>query len=158
MPRFEPSFALKPLQQVTPAALVVVQQTVAFVGINRNPQATSQRIPVALAMYDLQQLKFLYRYFDASIQPDVLLPAGELIIKPNLHTLTDTAALEPASDKLFHGDDTYIVVEIPSTGEVRLLSLTNGSVVSPTVTNMRAFESWEIGVMSVGQFVPLLKI
>jgi hypothetical protein len=157
MPRFEPSFALKPLQQVTPAALVVVQQTVAFVGIHRNPQATSQRAPLALAMYDLQQLKFLYRYFDAG-QPDVLLPTGELIIRPNLHTLTDTAAVQPASDKLFHGDDTYIVVEIPGSAEVRLLSLTNGSVMSPTVANMRAFESWEIGVMSMGEFVPLLKI
>jgi hypothetical protein len=157
MPRFEPSFTLKPLQQVTPAALVIVQQTVAFVGINRNPQATSQRVPAALAMYDLQQLKFLYRHFDAG-QPDVLVPSGELIIRPNLHTLTDTAALEPASDKLFHGDDTYIVVEIPGSGEVRLLSLTNGSVASPTVAAMRAFESWEIGVMSMGEFVPLLKI
>jgi hypothetical protein len=157
MPRFEPSFALKPLQQVSPAALVIVQQTVAFVVSNRNPQAAAQRVPVALAMYDLQQLKFLCRYFDAGL-PEVLVPTGELIIKPNLHTLTDTAAVQPASDKLFHGDDTYVVVEIPGIGEVRLLSLTNGSLVSPTVTNMRAFESWEIGVMSMGEFVPLLKI
>jgi hypothetical protein len=110
-----------------------------------------------LAVYDLQQLKFLYRYFDAG-QPDVLVPTGELIIKPNLHTLTDNVAIQPASDKLFNGEDTYIVVEIPNTAEVRLLSLTNGSLVSPTVTSMRAFESWEIGVMSMGEFVALLKI
>lgn len=157
MPRFEPSFTVKPLQQVTPAALVILQQTVAFVGIDRNPQAMSPRVPLALAMYDLQQLKFLYRYVDAG-QPEVLVPTGELIIRPNLHTLRDTATVQPASDKLFHGDDTYIVVEMPGTGDVRLLSLTNGSVVSPAVANMRAFESWEIGVMSMGEFLPLLKI
>jgi hypothetical protein len=51
-----------------------------------------------MAVYDLQQLKFLYRYFDAG-QPDVLVPTGELVIKPNLHTLTDTATVQPASQQ-----------------------------------------------------------
>ena len=157
MPKFEPSFAIKPLQQVSPAALVIFQQAAAFVGINRSGQATAQRVPVALAVYEVEQLKFIYRYFDAG-QPDVLVPTGELIIKPNFHTLNDNAAVQPASDKLFHGDDTYIAVEIPGTGELRLLSLTNGSLVRPTVTNMRAFESWEVGVISMGDFVPLLKL
>jgi hypothetical protein len=110
-----------------------------------------------MAVYDLQQLKFLYRYFDAG-QPDVLVPTGELVIKPNLHTLTDTATVQPASHKLFLGDDTYSAVEVADSAEVRLWSLTNGSLMRPTVTGMRAFESWEMGVISMGEFVPLLKI
>jgi hypothetical protein len=156
MPKFEPSFAMKSLEQVSPGALVLFQQTAAFV-CNPGATAVAQRRPAALALYDVQQLKFIYRYFEAG-QPDVLVPTGELVIKPNLHTLIDSVAVQPASEKLFHGDDTYIVVEAPNAGEVRLLSLTSGSLLRPTVTSMRAFESWEIGVMSMGEFVPLLII
>lgn len=156
MPRFEPSFAIKSLGQVSPGALVIYQQTAALVCSSRSAQAAAQGTP-GLAVYDVEQLKFLYRYFDAG-QPDVLVPTGELIIKPNLHTLTDNVVVQQASEKLFQGDDTYIVVELPGTSEVRLLSLTSGSLVRPTVTSMRAFDSWQMGVMSMGEFVPLLNI
>jgi hypothetical protein len=36
MPKFEPQFALKPLDQVSPGALVIFRHIVAFAGINRS--------------------------------------------------------------------------------------------------------------------------
>ena len=156
MPKFEPSFAIKSLRQVSPGALVIFQQAAAFVCIDRSAQHGSQGEP-ALAVYDVEQLKFVLRYFDAG-RLDVLLPGGELIIKPDLHTLTANVSVQEASEKLFQGDDTYIAVEVPATAEVSLLSLTTGAFVRPTVTSMRAFDSWQIGVMSMGDFVPLLNI
>jgi len=51
-----------------------------------------------------------------------------------------------------------IVVQLPSANDVRLLGLESGSLVSARASHTDAFGSWEIGIMSLGEFVPLLKI
>lgn len=158
MPTFEPSFGVHPLQQLGPGAFVIFQRAGAFVGLNRSAQAAAPRVPVTLAVHDPQRHTFVYRYFDGA-QPNVLVPTGGIIIMPNLLSLTDNAPIQPASDKLFlQGEDRYVVVQIPTSGDIRLLSLANGSLVTPTVANMDAFDSWAVGVESMGEFVPLLRI
>jgi hypothetical protein len=121
--------------------------------------AAAQHVPVTLAMHDANQGAFVYRYFDGA-QPHVLVPTGEIIIKPNLFSHRENVAIQPASAKLFQSaDETYIVVQIPTLAdEVRLLNLASGSLVRPTVTSADAFDSWEVGVISLGEFVPLLKV
>jgi hypothetical protein len=159
MPRYEPAFAIKPLQQVSPGALVLFKNTPAFVAINRSAAAASHNVPVTLAVHDAQQQKFVYRYFDG-VQPNVLLPTGELIVRPNLTTIAENAAIYPATDKLFIADDIYVVVQVPGDHgpDVRLLKVADGSLVRATVTNADGFVSWEMGVTSMGAFIPLLRV
>jgi hypothetical protein len=151
--KFEPSFAIVPLQQVSPGAAVIFQHALAFVGTNPSVQP----LAMSLAVYDPQQGKFVYRYFNAG-QPNVLVPTGQIIIRPALHTLTENVSLRPASNQLFHEKDTHIVAEIPGTTDIVILSLTNGSLLRPTASNMDAFTSWEVGIESLGDFVTLLKV
>ena len=155
--KFEPQFAIASLQNVAAGMPVIYQQGFAFTGVNPN---APQR-PITLAVHDAQQRKFIYRYFDGA-QPNVLVPTTEddSIIKPDLYKLSEDVNIHPASHQLFMGDDDqpYIVVELPGANQSRLLGLYDGAFVTPRVTQMRAFSSWEIGVMSLGEFVLLLKI
>lgn len=157
MPKFEPKFVVKSLQDVAPGTPIIFQRTLAIAALNRSAQAAGQQVLVILALHDANQSKFVYRYFDGA-QPNVLVPTGEIICRPNLYKHTQDVSIQPATNKLFlHGDDTYIVVETPN-NDVRLLNLGNGSLVRPTVTSTDAFDSWELGVVSMGEFVSLLKI
>jgi len=153
MPKFEPPFAIKPLQQVSPGQPVVFQGVLAFACVNRSAPAAI----VTLAAYDAQRGQFVYRYFDG-VQPNVVVPTGEIIIRPNLSTLTENVPVQPATTKLFFADEPLIVVQLPSVPDVRLLSLKDGALVTARSYQMDAFESWEIGVVSLGQFVSLLKV
>jgi hypothetical protein len=110
-----------------------------------------------LATYDAKSTRFVYRYFEAG-QPSVLIPGGgEVVIRPKLDSFTPNVSLQ-ASANLFCSDAPYIIVDIPSAGELRLLNLQNGSLVRITSAVMDAFTSWEAGVMSSGQFVSLFKV
>jgi hypothetical protein len=156
MPNFEPKFAVKTLDQVSPGAMVIYDHAVAFAGINRSAPAPQQL--VTLAVYDAANKKFSYRYFD-STQPTVLVPTGDSILRPKLDTFAVDVGIEPVSDQLFIAEETYIVVQLPlAANQYRLLSLNTGSLVTARFSQMNGFTSWEAGVMSLGAFVPLLKI
>ncbi|MGO9991220.1 MAG: hypothetical protein ACLPTF_01735 [Steroidobacteraceae bacterium] len=154
MRKVEPQFAVKALNHVSAGALVIFHHAVAFTGINRSVPATQQI--VTLATHDAQNGRFVYRYFD-SAQPTVLVPTGEVVIRPNLHSFTPDVSLQPASTPLFYKDEPYLVVELPE-NDFRLLGLNTGSLVSTQLSQMDAFIAWEVGVMSLGEFLPLLKI
>lgn len=160
MPKFEPKFAVKPLNEVSPGAFVIFDRKPAFASINRSAQAAMHHVPVTLAVHDAQTGTFVYHFFDGA-QPHVVVPTGGIIIKPNLFSHSENVAIHPPSAKLFHTpDETYIVVHISTlpAGEVRLLSLTNGSLLRPTILSADAFDSWEVGVESLDEFIPLLKV
>jgi hypothetical protein len=160
MPKFDPKFAIKSLNEVSPGALVIFDRKPAFASINRSAQSAVHYVPVTLAVHDAQSGTFVYHFFDGA-QPHVLVPTGEIIIRPDPFSHSENVAIHPPSAKLFQtADETYIVVHIPTlpAGEVRLLSLSTGSLVRPTVTSADAFDSWEIGTVSLGEFVPLLKV
>jgi hypothetical protein len=151
MPTYEPKFTITPLQNVRAGTPVIFQQKAAFAGVN--PDAGV----VTLAVHDAQQGKFVYRYFNG-IQPNVIMPTGEIIVRPNMYALTESVNIRPPSANLFIADEPAIAVHIPSNDEVRLLGLDSGSLVCPGGTQFDAFTSWEVGVMSLGEFVLLLKI
>lgn len=154
MPKFEPQITIGDLQGVVPGSLVIFENQIAFAGIN--PSAPAHI--VTLAAHDPQQHKFVYRYFDGA-QPQILAPGGELIIKPSLKTFTANLTIEPATTNLFFKDgESFIVVHIPTTPDVRLLSLNSGSLLSPRFSQMDAFTSWEAGVTSSGEFLPLFQV
>jgi hypothetical protein len=156
MPKFEPQFEVKPLSQVSPGALVIFQHAIAFAAINRSAPAMQQA--VTLAAHDVANNRFTYRYFD-SVQPNVLVPGGgEVVIRPKLDSLTADVSVQPASTQLFYKDAPYLVVQLLAGNDFRLLNLTDGSLVTSRVSHMDAFTSWEAGVMSLGEFLPLLKI
>jgi hypothetical protein len=161
MPKFDPKFAIKPLNEVSPGALVIFDRKPAFASINRSAQQSAMHhVPVTLAVHDVQSGTFVYHFFDGA-QPNVLVPTGEIIIRRNPFSHSENVAIHPPSAKLFQtADETYIVVHIPTlpVGDARLLSLSTGSLVRPTVTSADAFDSWEIGTVSLGEFVPLLKV
>jgi hypothetical protein len=156
MPKFEPSFVVKALNQVSPGAMVLYNHAIAFAGVNRSAPVNQRA--VTLAIYETAPTsRFVYRYFETG-EPNVLVPGGgEVIFRPKLDTFTENVALQP-SPKLFFGDAPYLVVELPRASEFRLLNLKDGSLVQATVHAMDAFASWEAGVMSLNEFVPLLKI
>lgn len=155
MRKVEPQFAVKALNDVSAGALVIFHHAVAFAGINRSALATQQI--VTLAAHDARIGRFVYRYFD-SAPPSVLVPTGEVVIRPNLHSFTPDVSLQPASTPLFYSDEPYLVVQLPTASEFRLLGLNTGVLVSARQTQMDAFTSWEVGVMSLGEFLPLLQI
>ena len=74
MPKFDPSFAIKPLQHVSPGAVVIYRDALAFAGVNRSAPQGQQL--VTLAVHDAQQGQFVYRYFDG-VQPNVVVLTGE---------------------------------------------------------------------------------
>jgi len=153
MPKFDPGFAVKALNDVSPGALVIFNHGVAFAGIN--PSASVKLI--TLAAYDASSTHFVYRYFDAG-QPNVLIPGGgEIVIRPKLDSFTPNVSLQ-ASANLFYSDAPYVIVKISNAGELRLLNLQNGSFVGIAHAAMDAFTSWEAGVMSSGQFISLFKV
>jgi hypothetical protein len=154
MRKMEPQFEVKALNDVSAGALVIFHHAVAFAAINRSASAT-QPI-VTLAAHDARNGQFVYRYFD-SAPPTVLVPTGEVVIRPNLHSFAPDVNLQPASTSLFYKDEPYLVVQLPI-AEFRLLGLNTGALVSARQTQMDAFTAWEIGVMSLGEFLPLLKI
>jgi hypothetical protein len=155
MVKLDPSFAVHGLQQLGPGTFVIYQQAGAFVGLNRSAPAA---VGVSLAVHDAQHHLFAYHYFSGA-QPSVLVPRAELIIRPSLLSLKDNVPVQPPSDKLFiEGEKAWIVVSIPDSGQVRLLNLADGSLVTPMVSNMDAFDSWEVGVASMGEFQSLLKV
>jgi hypothetical protein len=152
MPKFDPAFAVKALNDVSPGAPVIFKTSVAFAGLNRSgPPAL-----VTLAVHDAATSRFVYRYFEGG-QPNVLVPSGDIIIRPKLNSFTINVSLQPTTN-LYHGDAPYLVVELPQAGEFRLLNLKDGSLVRALESHMDAFTSWEVGVMSMGAFVPLLKV
>jgi hypothetical protein len=155
MSKFDPPFAIKPLQQVSPGAVVIYRDALAFAGVNRSAPQGQQL--VTLAVHDAQQGQFVYRYFDG-VQPNVVVPTGEIIVRPNLRTLTENVKVQPATNKLYFADESLIVVQLPNSPDVRLLSLKDGSLVTARTFQMDAFASWEIGVVSLGEFVPLLTV
>jgi hypothetical protein len=55
-------------------------------------------------------------------------------------------------------DEPLIVVQLPSANDVRLLGLRERVFGICPASHTDAFGSWEIGIMSLGEFVPLLKI
>lgn len=155
MRKFEPEFAVQALNDVSAGALVIFHHVVAFAGINRSAPATQQI--VTLAAHDAQNGRFVYRTFD-SAQPTVLVPTGEVVIRPNLHSFTSDVNLQPASARLFYKEEPYLVVQLPIASEIRLLGLNTGSFLPARHTHMDAFAAWQVGVMSLGEFLPLLNI
>jgi hypothetical protein len=151
MPTYEPKFALTPLQAVPPGTPVIYQQRAAFAGVN--PAAGV----VTLSVHDTEGGRFVYHYFEG-IQPQVLMPETEIIVRPNMHTLADSVGIRLSSMSLFVADELSIVVNLPGSNELRLLGLDSGSLVLPKEANFGAFTSWEIGVMSLGAFFPILSI
>ena len=151
MRKLEPQIAVKALNDVPHGALVLFQHAIAFAAFN-----PSARV-VTLAAHDAPNGRFVYRYFD-SAPPTVLVPTGEVVIRPNLHSFAPDVNLQPASTSLFYKDEPYLVVQLPIASDFRLLGLNTGALVSARQTQMDAFTAWEVGVMSLGEFLPLLKI
>jgi hypothetical protein len=79
------------------------------------------------------------------------------VLRPKLNSFTLNVSLQPSAS-LFYRDAPYLVVDIPSSGELRLLNLKDGSLERVLDSHMEAFTSWEVGVMSIGAFVPLLTV
>jgi hypothetical protein len=61
MPKCEPAFAVKALDDVSLGALVIFGHALAFAGINRSAPAKL----ITLAAHDANSSRFVYRYFDA---------------------------------------------------------------------------------------------
>lgn len=156
MPKYRPLFSFKALNQVSAGVPVIFERNPAITAVNRQAQAAGHTAIITLAVYDGAQDKFVYRYFEGH-QPNVILPNGEIVIRPTLNTLLDQVDPRRPSSSLFLADNTnYIVVEIPN-GQTRLLDLNDGSLVSPQ-SSMPALASWEIGVLSSDEYFRILRI
>jgi hypothetical protein len=153
MLKFEPDIGITPLNKATPGTLVIFDGIPGFAGTNQNVQIPNP--PVVLAAYEAAAARFVYRYFDTV--PTVIIQKQDVIIRPNLTSLVRSADSNLASSRLYLYDQPYINVVLPN-NDLRLLGLHNGNLVSPTVGAMDAFASWEAGVVSLGQFVPILKV
>ena len=156
MTHFHPEFKVVSLDQASPGALVIFDGTPAFVGIN--PAAGAQ--VKVLAQYQSSSGQFVYRYSDSQPAPRVLVPDQEMIVvRPKLDTFTVDVNLGPPSSQLFvDQSERFVVVSIPSANQYRVLSLNSGHLISASTSQKDAFTSWEIGLKSLGQFVPVLSI
>jgi hypothetical protein len=155
VPKFEPSFAIKPLQEVSPGTPVIFEGALAFAGINRS----APNPLVILAAHDTQAGHFRYRHIDG-VTPNVAVPTGEIVIRPALHSFTHNLNVLNAPAALyFREDEPYIVVHITGPqADSRVLNLKTGALTRITYHEMDALKSWDLGVVSRGEFVPLLRI
>jgi hypothetical protein len=154
MTNFDPEFQVVSLDQAPLASLVIFDGAPAFVGINPSPGAQVK----VLAQYQSTSGQFVYRYSDSV--PRVLLPDQEfVVIRPNLEAFTIDANLAPQSSQLFIDQaERFVVVAIPGANLFRLLSLNSGHLNTSSTSQKDAFTAWEAGVISLGQFIPLLTI
>jgi hypothetical protein len=156
MTNFDPNFQVVSLDQTPAGALVIFDGVPAFVGIN---PAAGPRGNI-LAQYESSSGQFIFRYTDAVPGPRVLVPdQAMVVIRPKLDSFTLDVNLAPPSSQLFIDQgERFIVVNIPTGNQYRLLSLNSGILASASTSQKDAFTSWEVGVESLGEFVSVLKI
>ena len=152
MSSFEPKFSVTDLQKVNPGTPVIYNREIAFAGVNQGAPGR----PMMLAAYDPQLQKFVHRY-DAGQQQVLVVDEG-LIIRPNLKSYTENLPLHPSNTNLFIEGEPFIVVQLPTLTDTRLLSLASGSLLSVRSAQMHGFTSWEIGFVVQREFVSLFKV